>query len=144
MGHAGSTYYEQSIFYSATLKAVLVRYYLPVYLLLCVFHIWIYGWSVWFDLLIVPLVAICTTVLSYKILNDGIYPFSESAGAIENTSTIKGFATMAVIGVFAGIHFMLGKLPYGTLGFMILLLVAIVIMWKLVFPSVKKGALADG
>ena len=136
---------NRQLFYSATLKAFLVKYFLPIYFLLCVFFIWVYGWDILFDLVIVLLAAICTTVLTYKILNGGVYPFSESPQSIENTGTIKTLTTMAVIGVFAFIHLKLGEVPYGKLALTVVLLIAIPTIWRLVFlKSKRKGAVVRG
>ncbi|MCJ7842776.1 hypothetical protein MUB24_18210 [Lederbergia sp. NSJ-179] len=123
-------------FYQATLKVFLVKLYLPVFLLISIVFMVIFSWRIWLDLLVVLLTAILYTLLCYKLLNNERFPFTEPfESAQQAVNTGKFFLVMFVVGVFAFFHFIALVIPYGILGYFILLLIGTTISWKAVFSS---------
>lgn len=124
--------------YSATLKACIVHYFLPIFLILSVLFVWIFSSRILLDLFVVLLVAIAVTLLSYRMLNGEEYPFSSSHEHAQNEGTLKALMAMALIGLFIIIHIIASKIPYGLYGYAIVLIIAIPIGWKIVFPKQLK------
>ncbi|WLR43085.1 hypothetical protein LC087_02415 [Bacillus carboniphilus] len=113
---------------SGTLKSFIVKLFLPVFLPISVFYVWIYGATVIIDLFIVLGVSILTSIICFLLLVKEL-PFSSSFETIENTNWIV-FIFMIPIAIFAGIHYYLLTVPYGKIGYLILLIVTSTLAWK--------------
>lgn len=123
-------------FYSATLKVFLVQLYLPIYLILSVIYVVIFSARIIPDLLAVLLTAILLTLIAYKIMNNGVYPFSEPLEtARQGGSTMKSFLMMFIVAIFAGIHSIALLFPMGIYGYLIVLFVFILVGWRIAFPN---------
>jgi len=125
-----------SRFYSATLKAFLVKLYLPIFLALSVIYLAIFSVGILPDLIAVLLTAILHTLISYKVMNNGVYPFSEPLEtAKQGGSSMKTFLIMFFVAIFAGVHFMVKLFPMGIYAYLILLFVFTLVGWRIVFPE---------
>ncbi|MDI2588484.1 hypothetical protein OR571_15520 [Psychrobacillus sp. NEAU-3TGS] len=124
--------------YSGTLKACLIQYFIPVYLLLSVLFIWIFSIRIIDDLIVVLLTAIAVTLISYRLFDAEDYPFSQSHEFMQEMSTFKVLAGVLVVGVFVLVHLIFTKIPFGLLIYIVLLAIGILIGWKKVFPRRTK------
>ncbi|WP_391208791.1 hypothetical protein [Psychrobacillus sp. L4] len=128
--------------YRATLKACMVNFFLPIFVLLSILFVWLFSIRILPDLFVVLLVAIVISLISYKMLNGEVYPFSNSHDHTQDASTFKVLASMVVIGMFVLVHIIASKIPYGLYGYMTILLIGIIVGWKAVFPTqLKKGGI---
>src|SRR5699024_3391975 len=133
---------NRSKFYSATLKAFLVKLYLPIFLALSVIYLAIFSVRILPDLIAVLLTAILHTLISYKIMNNGIYPFSEPLEtAKQGGSSMKTFLIMFFVAIFAGAHFIVLLFPMGIYAYLILLFVFTLVGWRIVFPKKEEAIL---
>lgn len=124
---------EASI-YSGTLKACIMNYVIPIFLVLSIVFGWIFSIRILPDLIIVLLVAIALTLVSYRMLNGEVYPFSNSHEHTQETTGIKVFGSMLVIGFFVIVHLFLSMIPYGLYAYMLILMISIYFGWKKTFP----------
>ncbi|WP_062109699.1 hypothetical protein [Bacillus niameyensis] len=125
-------------FYSAALKAFLVRLYLPIYLIVSIIFMVIFSWRIWPDLLIVFVSAVLMTVLAYKVINNERFPFTRPVeSAQEGINSFKVFLVIFVAGAFAGLHLIVLRIPYGIIGYFIVLVLITGVLWKWTF-GVKK------
>jgi hypothetical protein len=124
--------------YKATLKACIVNFFLPVFVILSGLFIWLFSIRILSELLIVLLVAIAITLISYQMLNREDYPFSNSHEHMQDASTFKIFASMVVIGMFVLVHVIVSKIPFGLYGYMTILIIGIIFGWSVVFPKQSK------
>ncbi|SES35580.1 hypothetical protein [Psychrobacillus sp. OK032] len=134
--------HNESSIYSGTLKACIINYFIPVFLVLSVLFGWLFSIRILPDLFVVLLVAIAITLVSYIILNGEVYPFSNSHEHTRDISSLKVFGGMLVIGLFVIVHLILSKIPFGLYVYMLLLIIGILIGWKKTFPrNIKKEAI---
>ncbi|WP_144511247.1 hypothetical protein [Bacillus sp. FJAT-22090] len=125
---------HETSMYSGTLKACIINYLLPIFLILSTVFLWIFSFRILPDLLVVLLVAITMTLVSYRILNGEVYPFSNSPEHTQDASSIKVFGSMLVIGFFVIVHLFFSKISYGLYVYMLILIIGILIGWKRTFP----------
>ncbi|WP_088049820.1 hypothetical protein [Virgibacillus dakarensis] len=123
-------------FYSATLKAFLVKLYVPVYLILCVAFIAIFSFRILPDLMIVFVTAVLNTLIAYKVINNEEFPFTQAfESAQEGANSIKYFLLMFLVALFAGLHFLATIIPFGVYLYLAILLVVTFVAWRIVFSK---------
>lgn len=113
-----------------TLKAFIVKLYLPVLLLLSVCFIAIFSAQIIPDLLVVFLAGILHTIISDKLYNKGRYPFSESFSFAMDMNTATSILLLVLAGIFALIHFFASMFSFGIYVYLVVLLVATVVSWR--------------
>lgn len=132
---------QETRFYKAALKAFIVKLFLPVFLLVSVVYTAIFTTRIIPDLAVVLAASILLTLIGYKITNDEIYPFSRPSDlAQQGANSILFIALMIITAAFGFVHYIATKIDYGVYGYLVLLIVANFIAWKLVFPKKKRTA----
>ncbi|MGE7932640.1 hypothetical protein [Viridibacillus arvi] len=129
---------NSKMFYSSTLKAAIVKLFFPTFALLSIVFIAMFSWAIIPDLLIILLVAIMMTLLSYVLLNGEVYPFSNSHELTQDNNTLKVLVAMVVIAAFALVHYLIAMIPYAKLIYMLILIIAVIVGWRLVFGEKKN------
>ncbi|MBS4174934.1 hypothetical protein [Bacillus sp. FJAT-49736] len=112
-----------------TLKAFLARLYLPLYLVLCILFIVVFGARVIPDLILAFLIASFYTIFCFIILKRTI-PFSESFEAVGQTESWKIFVLMIPIAAFAGLHYISTMFNFGVYVFILIMLLANLFLWR--------------
>ncbi|WP_407269460.1 hypothetical protein [Radiobacillus sp. PE A8.2] len=130
---------DTSVIYSGTLKAFLVKLFLPIYVILSIIFVSIFSFRIWEDLIIVLIVSCIYTVICFKVLNQTTLPFTQSFDAIQQSETGKIFMLMFIMGGFAIVHYISTIIPFGTYIYMVVLLVVNVFIWKKAFSSRNKS-----
>ena len=120
--------------YSGTLKAFLVKLYMPVFILQSIAFVVIFSWRIVPDLFAVLLGAILQTLLTYKWLNSGAFPFTQSFEFAQADGSAKMILVTFMGGAFVVGHLIANAITGGIYGYIALLLIAIVIGWRRVFP----------
>ena len=126
---------NRSIIYSATLKACIINYFVPILLSVSIIFLWIFSFRIVLDIVVLFLVAIFLTLASYHIYNKNQYPFSSTLEHTQDNSFIKGLVSMILVGVMAGLHALITFLPFGLPIYTIVLLFTNVIGWKISFKN---------
>ena len=119
--------------FSGTIKAFLFNLFLPVYLLLSIAFIAIFGVRIVPDLILVFIIACNFAVISFMILKKFI-PFSESFDDYNQNSTgiiILGL-TIFIAG-FAGLHYFSTLFTYGFYLYLAIAVITLIILWKIAF-----------
>ena len=121
--------------YSATLKAVFVKLYLPIVLVLAVLYIWVFSFRILPDLAVVVVSALLQLLISYKMFNNGKYPFTEPIETAQQGGGPAGkiFVLMLIVGVFTILHLIVTFLPFAIYGYLVVLIVLTAIFWKMIF-----------
>ncbi|CQR47345.1 hypothetical protein BN1058_01654 [Paraliobacillus sp. PM-2] len=120
--------------YRATLKAFIVKLYLPIILLICTIFLTIFSdISLLPDMIAIILVGIWYIVICYRLINNQHYPFSQPFSFAQNTNTAMMIVTMFVIGGFAFVHFLVSLTSFGVYFYIIVLFISNWISWKKVF-----------
>ena len=126
--------------YSGTLKAFLVKLYLPTFLVLSLAFTWIFTVRILPDLVAVLLGGIVQSLITYKLVNDETYPFSQSFEFAQNAGGAKMFLLSLITGVFVVAHLLAGIVSYGVYVYIAVLFVATIIGWRIVFPKRVKSS----
>ncbi|UOE94907.1 hypothetical protein [Alkalihalobacillus sp. LMS39] len=120
--------------YKGALKAVYIRLFFPIFLLLSVFFCFIFSLAIIPHLVIVFISSFLFMVLSYKMLNGKTLPFTESFSSAQQADGFKFFILFIIFALFAGIHIAVSLLiPYGVYIYLPLLLIITWFGWKRAF-----------
>ncbi|MDQ0186569.1 hypothetical protein MKX67_04945 [Cytobacillus sp. FSL W7-1323] len=119
--------------FSGTIKAFLVKLFLPPFLLLSLVFTFLYGLKIIPELIIVLLNAFTFVVICFAILKKAI-PFTESFDQYTQTGNgIIAFFLMFLAGVFAILHYVSTIYPYGTYIYLGLAVLYLMVSWKVAF-----------
>ncbi|RLQ93847.1 hypothetical protein [Falsibacillus albus] len=124
------------LLFKGTLKAAMVKLFLPIYLPLSIIYIYIFGIRIFPDLLVILISACLFIVICFKVLKSPV-PFSEPFEAVQQNESWMIIPLLLVLGVFAGIHMISIRIPFGVYGYSVFLLIANWLTWKNTF---KKAA----
>ncbi|MEK8131175.1 hypothetical protein WMW72_25035 [Paenibacillus filicis] len=114
-------------YFKGTLKAFIIRLYLPVYLLVGVIFTLLFGLRVIPDLIAVLLCSLLYVVLCWMLLSKKL-PFTEPFGEKQNDS-IRVIPLLLLLGVFLGLHFAATLLTYGVYLYIAVLLLLNLWIW---------------
>ncbi|QKE72302.1 hypothetical protein HPK19_05580 [Arthrobacter citreus] len=123
--------------YSATLKAFIANLYFPVYIVLSLIFIGIFGIKIIPHLLVVFVSSILYTVICSNYLK-GTLPFSESFDDAQANSGIKIFIAMIIGGILALIHYGITFIPFGVFIYLLVLIIVTIISWKQAYKTIWK------
>lgn len=121
--------------YSAALKVFIANLFFPVYFVLSLIFIGIFGMRIIPDLLIVFVFSIFYTVICSNYLK-GTLPFSESFEDAQQNSGLKIIVALLFGGIFALIHFGVTFIPFGVFVYLILLMIITIISWKWAYKTI--------
>ncbi|WHH59285.1 hypothetical protein [Petroclostridium sp. X23] len=117
--------------FRGTIKAMIVNLILPVYIIECTVFLWIFGFQILPDLIVVFLNIVLFTIICFKILKKAL-PFSQAFEAVQQQGWIV-VPLMFLIGVFVGIHYVCTLFDYGVYIYMVAVFLTNVIVWKKAF-----------
>ncbi|MBH9967557.1 hypothetical protein [[Bacillus] enclensis] len=120
--------------HKGTLKAFLAKLYIPLYVVMAVCFLYLFGLKLLPELIIVLISALIYTVVCYKLLNSGL-PFSDSFDGVKQSDGWKVLPFYIIIGAFVGLHFLAVKMNYGVYVYLLLLLVVNFFVWKFSFKD---------
>ncbi len=116
-----------------SLKAFLIKLYIPLYVVLSVVFCLIYGIRIIPDLLAVLVVSCLYTVICYISYGSKI-PFTKPYDEIGDAHGWIALVLLIPIAIVAGIHyFMATQLAYGVLIYLAVLVIVNFVVWKVVF-----------
>ncbi|MFS0820264.1 hypothetical protein [Bacillus sp. 1P02SD] len=118
--------------FSGTMKAFIVNLYVPIFFILCIVFIPIYGVRIIPDLILVFVSAVIYAVICFAILEKSL-PFSMSFETYSSGNGVIIFMLMLVAGVFAGLHIISMLFPYGLYIYLALAMLILLLLWRKVF-----------
>lgn len=124
--------------YNGTMKAFIVNLYLPVFLSVSLIFIFIFGFRIIPDLMIVLLSSLLFAYICMKTLLKSL-PFSESFDDSQKEMGLKVLPFMFVIALFFGIHYLALLIPWGAWLYTVLLVIVQIIIWANPFRSRSKA-----
>ena len=125
--------HNPNVAYSGTLKAFLMKMYIPVFLLLSIAFIWIFGFRIVPHLVAVLVGAIIQTLFTYKMINAEPFPFMNSFETLQSGGSMKLFLLSLLTGLFVIAHLIANTITGGIYGYIVILLVVLLVGWKKVF-----------
>jgi hypothetical protein len=114
--------------YRGTLKAMMLRLLVPVFLLLSAVFLVIYGTRIALDLVVAFFGTMLFLMVCFRVLSKRL-PFSEPFIAGRNAESGKMFPLTFGVGALGGLHYGATLVPYGTLGLLAASLLLNVYMW---------------
>ncbi|MDH5160837.1 hypothetical protein [Heyndrickxia oleronia] len=127
---------DYSLLFKGTLKAFLVKLYLPIYLVLSFIFIIIFGIKIVPDLIIILINSFLYTMISFLFLEKSI-PFSESFETIGQSEGWKIFVLFIPIALLAGIHYVSLQVPIGIYINIVISFITSLILWKIGLRKVR-------
>ncbi|HEX7063983.1 MAG TPA: hypothetical protein VF199_02855 [Bacillales bacterium] len=120
--------------YRGTLKAAIVRLFLPVYVIVSLVFVGLFGLQVVPHLVAALLAAFTYALICFKWVVRSI-PFSEPFSTAQDGGGIRLLPLMLLIGAFGFIHWISTNFDYGIYGYMLLLVLINLLGWKFVFDK---------
>lgn len=119
--------------FSGTIKSFIVNLFLPIYLLLSILFVILFGAHILPDLIVVFLHACIYAVICFMILNKSI-PFSQTFDEYnQNGNGVIIFGLTLIGGLFAFLHYLSTLYAYGTYIYLMIAIIGLVILWKRAF-----------
>lgn len=119
--------------YSGTLKAFFVKLYIPVFLLLSIIFVSIFGVRIVPHLLAVLLGAFLQTVITYRMMSTDPFPFMNSSEKVQSESSLLMFLLNLLAVLFVVVHLIANSITGGIYFYLALLVVTNFIGWRMVF-----------
>lgn len=129
--------------YSGALKAFYMKLYSPVFLVVAIFFLWIFTARILPDLAAVFLGGLLQTLITHKVVTEDEFPFSASFEFAQDAGTGKMLALTLMTFGFVAAHFAATATPWGIYVYLVVLLVALWIGWKRVFPENRRREKED-
>jgi hypothetical protein len=121
--------------FKGSIKAALLMLVIPVYLIITILFLSIFGLKILLDLSAIFLSILLLIMLIFKLSKKQLpfhKDFALTKGNEEGTLTLM-FGSMAYSGACTGIHYCLTKLQYGVLIYSIILLLLFLLLWSTSF-----------
>lgn len=125
--------HDYAIYYKASIKSILIYLFMPIYFLIAVIFLFLFGIRILPDLIAVLLSAFLYAVVCF-LLTERTLPFSEPIKTA-NTEGWKAMLLLLFILLFAAIHFGSTFLPYGIYIYCLVLLIVNFIAWTMAFKK---------
>ncbi|XXM74364.1 hypothetical protein ACQ0QQ_11040 [Lysinibacillus sphaericus] len=120
--------------HKGTLKAFLAKLFIPLYVVMAICFLYLFGLKLLPELIIVLASAFIYTVVCYKLLSSGL-PFSDSFDGVKQSDGWKVLPFYLIIGALVGLHFLAVKIDFGIYVYLILLLTVNFFVWKFSFKD---------
>lgn len=125
---------DLSHIFKGSLKALLVKLFVPLIILVSVIFMAVYGLRIIPDI-IVLLLSICIyTVIAFLMLRKAL-PFSEPYQVSRNGESMKIVVLMGILALFAGVHLISTFISYGVYIYMLLLIIGNILGWRRAFRT---------
>jgi ABC-2 type transport system permease protein len=118
--------------FSGTIKAFIFKLYLPVYLILSILFLALFGIKILPDLVVVFINACLYAVICFMILKKSI-PFSESFDQLQNSNSAIVFGLMLFVALFAGLHYVSTLYSFGIYLYLGIVAIILGIIWRVAF-----------
>ncbi|MFD2042890.1 hypothetical protein ACFSTA_01050 [Ornithinibacillus salinisoli] len=130
-----------SLVFSATLKAFLLKLYLPIFLFLSVIYVTIFSVRIIPDLAVVFVTAILHTLICFRAIKNEGFPFTKPfESAQQGGESMKTFLLMFIVGMFFVVHYFVSKMEYGVIIYLVILIIVTILSWRMIF---KKRSIQD-
>lgn len=120
-----------------SLKAFLIKLYIPLYIVLSIVFCFIYGTRIIPDLLIVLVASCLYTIICYMGFENKV-PFTKPFDEIGDGQSWKALILFIPLGILAFIHYLLAtSISYGTFIYFFVLVIVNFISWKFLFKRAQ-------
>jgi ABC-2 type transport system permease protein len=125
--------------FKGTIKALITRLFLPIYIIEAFIFAAIYGVRIVPDLMAVFINMLIFIVLCFMLM-DKCLPFTKNFEAVQQNNGGTVFLLLLILAVLAGVHYISTYFKFGVFIFLCLVLIVNIILWGVAFrDSVKIG-----
>ncbi|GLC89565.1 hypothetical protein [Lysinibacillus piscis] len=129
---------DYSLLIKGSLKAFLLKLYMPIFIILSIAFCFIYGPHIIVDLCIILVVGWLYAIIGYLCFGYTI-PFSEPYDAMAQGKSTMTIALFLLLALLAGLHYVAATfIPYGSIILLFIIVMVNVIVWKKVFTRQPK------
>lgn len=122
-----------------SLKAFLIKLYIPLYIVLSIIFCFIFGTRIIPDLLIVLVASCIYTIICYIGMGSKI-PFTKPYNEVGDAQSWKTLILLIPLGALAALHYFLTThTTYGAIIYLIALVIANFVLWRLAFKRMKTA-----
>ncbi|WP_062350807.1 hypothetical protein [Bacillus kwashiorkori] len=114
--------------FSGTIKAFLVKLYLPLYSFISIIFVYLFRFKIIPDLIVIFLTSCVYTVICFLLLKKSL-PFSESFTAASQNDNLKAVLLFLIVPLFWLLHYMSTFVEYGVYLYMLAVLIVLVSIW---------------
>lgn len=127
--------------YRATFKVLIIKYYVPLFILVAIPFLSIFSTSILFDLAIILNASLFIILFACKVIVKAPLPFSQPFESMRQggSSTANVFIVLLVTFACWIAHIAFSYLPFGLIIYFALITIGNVLLWKVVF----NGKLVD-
>ena len=121
---------DKSTIHRGTVKAAIVNLFVPVFILVSLIFLIIYKMKIVDQIIVAGINMLLYIIIVYKILDNNL-PFSK-AFELTQDSSMKGTMLVAlfIMGLFAFVHYILTRIPYGVYAYIPIGLIVSKISWS--------------
>lgn len=122
-----------------TLKAFLMKLFLPLYFAISVIFCFIFGIRIIADLLGILVTGFLYTVICYVVLGKFI-PFTKPMNEVNEGQSLKIIILSIPLLVLFGLHFFIVQsIPYGSIIYLVFIVIVNLLVWRFAFGKVSRG-----
>lgn len=123
--------------YRATLKVLLIKYYVPLFLVVSIPFIVIFSTTIFIDVSIIFLSALLLMLFAFAVIVKAELPFSQPFESMRQggSNTANVFILMFLMFVSWIAHFIISLFPYGLVVYVCLLFVANLVIWNVLLKN---------
>lgn len=114
------------------LKAFIIKYIMPLFLVQSIIYIFIYGFKILPDLLGVLFASLFLIVIIYKIIAKEL-PFSISFNDVGKESVVVMLCLLLILGIVWALHYGLTFIVAGNYIYIVLMIMTNIVIWKKAF-----------
>jgi len=118
--------------FHGTMKAFMVRLFVPLYVMEAIIFILIYGIRIIPDILVVFVASMIFSILCFTFMEKSL-PFSKQFDSTQQSNAGMSMLLLIVLGLMAGVHFAITYIHFGILVYLAVLLIIFIILWEYAF-----------
>ena len=118
--------------FHGTMKAFMVKLFVPLYVLEAIIFILIYGVRIVPDIFVAFVASIIYSILCFALMEKTL-PFSKKIDSTQQSNFGMSMLLLLVLGIMGGIHFAITYIRFGILIYLAILLILFIILWENAF-----------
>jgi len=122
--------------FHGTMKAIMVRLFVPLYGMEAIIFIMIYGMRIIPDILVAFVASMIYSILCFTFMEKTL-PFSKQFDSTQQSNVGLSMLLLLMLGFMAGAHFAITYIRFGVLIYLAVLLIIFIILWENAFHFSK-------
>lgn len=131
--------------FRATLKMIILKYYVPLFIVVAIPFLYIFSQAIIFELLVLFNSSIFITLCTFLVIVKVDVPFSQPFETMRQggSSTANMFFVFFITFASWVIHFLVSFIPYGLISYFCMLLIVNSVLWHVLFKKNEKDIISQ-